>query len=291
MGKMTTRRKLAIATWSAPREGNIYGKLTVDMTEASAYCDHIRETTGEKVTVTHLAGKAIAQALAAEPSLNGRIVLGRFVPHKTVDVTYLISLEGGKDLAKFKIERADEKSIVEIARELREGAERLRAGQDADFEKSKGLIRLLPTFLLRWFLWLVGWLMGAVGLELKRLGLERFPFGSCIVTSVGMFGLDEGFAPPTPFARVPIYVLVGAISDRPTCIDGELAIRPQVTLTATIDHRFIDGFQGGVIAREARRVFEDPWATLGDADRPSADSEVDSSEVEETTERGEQPSA
>jgi pyruvate dehydrogenase E2 component (dihydrolipoamide acetyltransferase) len=27
---MSTRRKLAISTWDAPREGNIYGKLTVD---------------------------------------------------------------------------------------------------------------------------------------------------------------------------------------------------------------------------------------------------------------------
>lgn len=27
------RRKLAIATWASPREGNIYGKLTVDATE------------------------------------------------------------------------------------------------------------------------------------------------------------------------------------------------------------------------------------------------------------------
>ena len=29
---MTPRRKLSIASWSAPSEGNIYGKLTVDAT-------------------------------------------------------------------------------------------------------------------------------------------------------------------------------------------------------------------------------------------------------------------
>ncbi len=63
----TLRRKLAIASWSSPSEGNIYGKLTVDATEALAYLDHLRETTGEKVTVTHLVGKAVAEALAAEP--------------------------------------------------------------------------------------------------------------------------------------------------------------------------------------------------------------------------------
>src|SRR5437868_3292437 len=39
MSKMSTRRKLAIATWGNPGEGNIYGKLTLDATEALAYLD------------------------------------------------------------------------------------------------------------------------------------------------------------------------------------------------------------------------------------------------------------
>ena len=30
------------------------------------------------------------------------------------------------------------------------------------------------------------------------------------------------------------------------------------TITATIDHRFMDGFQGGVLARKVREIFADP---------------------------------
>lgn len=255
----STRRKLAIATWRAPREGNIYGKLTVDATEALAYIDHVREQTGEKVTITHLVGKAVGEALAREPTLNGRIVMGRYVPNEDVSLSYLVAMEDGADLAKAKIEHIDRKSVVDVARELRELAERLRAGADDDWEKSKGLIRALPTQLLRPLLWLIGWLSSSLGLEAKAIGVERFPFGAAIVTSVGMFGLDEGYAPPTPFARVPIYVLVGAIRDQVTVVDGEPEVRPLLTVTATIDHRFIDGFQAGVLAREFRRVFEDPW--------------------------------
>ena len=263
MGKMTVRRKLAIATWSAPREGNIYGKLTVDATAALEYIEHIRKETGEKVTITHLVGKAVAMALEEAPSLNGRIVFGGYAPFDSVDVTYLVALEEGEELAKAKIDNANKKSVVEISQELREKAGRLKQGKDDDFEKSKGLIRALPTWLLRPLLWLTGWLSGAVGLQMKALGLERFPFGSCIVTSVGMFGLDEGFAPPTPFARVPVYVLVGAIRPRPAVVDGRVIVQQQVTLTATIDHRFIDGYQGGILARVVRRVLEDPWSLEG----------------------------
>jgi pyruvate dehydrogenase E2 component (dihydrolipoamide acetyltransferase) len=105
-----------------------------------------------------------------------------------------------------------------------------------------------------------------LGVSAPVLGVSRFPFGSAIVTSVGMFGLDEAYVPPTPFARVPLYVLIGAVRDSVTVVDGEIAVRPQLTITATIDHRFIDGFQGGVLAQAVRKVFEDPWAI----DRASA---------------------
>lgn len=260
---MSTRRKLAIATWSAPHEPNIYGKLTLDAGPALAYLEHLRKTTGEKVTLTHLVGRAVAEALGRAPGLNGRIVFGRYVPFDTVDIAFLVSLEEGEDLAKAKVERANEKTVVQIAAELRERAGRLRTGKDVDFEKSKGLLRVLPSFILRYVVHAVGFLTGALGVDAKGLGLERFPFGSCIVTSVGMFGLDEGFVPPTPFARVPVYVLVGAVSDRPAVVNGALAIRPQVTLTATIDHRFIDGFQGGVLAKVVREVMANPWKLDG----------------------------
>ena len=253
-----TRRKLAIATWSAPSEGNIYGKLTLDATKVLTYIAALRERTGEKVTIGHLVGKAVALALRAAPGLNGRIAFGRFIPHETVDVTFLVAVEGGADLAKAKIERVDEKSLVDISRALRERAERLRGGRDDEFEKSKGVVRMLPMWLLRPVLFLTGWLTAALGIEMKAFGLERFPFGSAVITNVGVFGVDEGFAPPTPFARVPVLVLVGAVSDRPAVVDGQVVVRPQITITATLDHRFIDGAQVAVLAKTVRGIFEEP---------------------------------
>jgi pyruvate/2-oxoglutarate dehydrogenase complex dihydrolipoamide acyltransferase (E2) component len=258
MSKMSTRRKLAIASWSAPKEGNIYGKLTIDATNAEAYIEEMRQKSGEKITITHLVGKACAQALKQEPSLNGRITFGRFVPHETVDVAFLVATDGGKDLAKAKVENADQKSVAEIARELRESVERLRAGKDEAFEKSKGPLKMLPTWAIKPIVSLTGYLTGSLGVNMKGLGLEAFPFGSCIVTSVGMLGVDEGFAPPTPWAHVPVYVLVGAIKEQPAVVDGQIVPRPMLTITATIDHRFIDGFQGGTLAKVVREVLENP---------------------------------
>ncbi len=270
---MSTRRKLAIATWGAPDEGPIYGKLTVDATEAVAYLAHVRATTGEKVTLTHLVGKVVGNALAQAPGLNGYLRFGTYIPHEHVNVTYLVALEEGADLAKAKVDDVDKKSVVEVARDLRARAERLRKGEDDAFKKSMGPVRLLPTWLIRPILTLTGWLTGSLGLSVPALGLEAFPFGSCVVTSVGMFGLDEGFAPFTPFARVPVLVLVGAVRDGVVVIDGAPVVRKQLTITATIDHRFLDGFQGGVLAKVVRDQLENPWQLDG-IERPVAASGV-----------------
>jgi pyruvate dehydrogenase E2 component (dihydrolipoamide acetyltransferase) len=263
MKAMTTRRKLAIATWGPPTEGNIYGRVALDTEAVERHLAWLHRTTGEKVTLTAFVGACVARALAATPSLNGRIWLGRYIPHRSVAISFLVALEEGGDLGKVKIERADEKGPQGIARELRERASTLHQGKDEAYNKSKGVIALLPTWILRPMLRWVGWLGSCGGLSIPALGVEAFPFGAAIITSIGMLGIDEGLVPPTPFAHVPLYVCVGAQRRVPAEWNGELALRPQVVITATIDHRFVDGYQLATLAKLLRELFANPWVFSG----------------------------
>lgn len=270
MPKLRTRQKLAIASWAAPQEGNIYGKLTVDATNALAYLEHVRADTGARVTLTHLVGKAIGMALAKAPSLNATIVFGTLKQFETVDVAFLVAMDDGKDLAKAKVCNVDRKSVVDISHELSAAADKLRAGKDETFEKSKGPLQMLPTWLIRPLVKLTGFLASGLGINMKGLGLEAYPFGAAVVTSVGMFGIDEGYAPPTPWARVPVWILVGAVKDAAVVIDGAIVVRKQLTITATIDHRYIDGAQLGVLAKVMRGIFDNPWQLDGLQGPPGA---------------------
>lgn len=256
--KMSLRRKLAIATWSAPREGNIYGKMELPATALVDYLDRLRASSGRRVTVTHAVGKAVALALSQAPWLNGYLRFGRYIPHKTVDISFLVVLEGGQNLAKVKVSQADKLTVLALAQHLEEGAARLRRGEDEAFKKSMAPLRFLPVGLIRPLLHLTGWLTASLGVRAPALGLEAFPFGAAIITSVGMLGIDEGYVPPTPFARVPVYVLVGALRDKPWVEDGNLKIQPTLTLTATLDHRFVDGYQAAVLANVVRQVLLNP---------------------------------
>jgi len=263
--RQSTRRKMMIASWSAPSEGNIHGVMEVDVTNAQAYIKE-RRAAGEHPTITHLCIKAVGSGITQAPSLNGRLVWGKFFPHSHVDVGCLVAIDGGKDLANAKITNVDTRSIASIGRILRAKADKLRQKKDKDFNKASQMLRWLPVFVIRPLLYWLGFLGSALGLEIPALGVRRFPFGTCLVTSVGMLGCECAFVPFPPYARVPILVMIGGIADKAVVIDGEVVVRPMLTITATIDHRFVDGSEAAKLAARVRAVLDDPAAFDGEDD-------------------------
>ena len=51
-------------------------------------------------------------------------------------------------------------------------------------------------------------------------------------------------------------VAVGATMDRVVPVGGELAVRPMLTLTATFDHRAVDGAYSAAFLDRLRRIIE-----------------------------------
>lgn len=254
--QMSTRRRLTISTWKPPRDGVIFGTITLDCSNALKYMEEIREATGDKVTITAFVGAAVARALRDEPTLNGRIHLGKYIPYDKVTVSYLVQVGEGQNLAQVRIEDADNLSAIETAERLRAQAGKVRSGEDKNFEKSTNMAAKMPTWLLRRVLSLSGYVTTGMGKPFA--GQPAYPFGSCIITSIGMLGVDEAFVPPTPFARVPLYVAIGAVRDMVFAEDGQPVVRPGITVTATMDHRFVDGFQAATVARSFRKAFNEP---------------------------------
>ena len=69
---------------------------------------------------------------------------------------------------------------------------------------------------------------------------------------------------------MPVLVVIGAMRDAPLVVEGEVVIRSQLTITATIDHRFMDGYQGGVLAKTVRQCFVAPWSLEGHQSPPAS---------------------
>ncbi|MDP9406071.1 MAG: 2-oxo acid dehydrogenase subunit E2 [Actinomycetota bacterium] len=263
-----TVRKLAIATWPAPSHGVIYGRVDADVSRTLPYLERAAVVAGRPVTMTALVGKAVALALAAAPQLNARIVAGRVRRLASVDVSFFVDVGSGRDLSAVTVSGADTASLADIAGRLTSEAARARAGVEPRLGSARRLAQRLPVPLLRGALWAAGLVTAGYGRPLPALGLPADPFGGALVTSLGMHGVDIAFAPLVPFARVGTVIFVGAVRDRPAVVGGQVVVRPLVTLTATLDHRLVDGVEAARLAALLRRVVEDPQATLGPPDGP-----------------------
>lgn len=252
----TGRRRLAIASFRASRDGRIYTRLALDATPVLAYVERTRTRTGVQVTLTHVVAAALARAIRDVPEVRARVVLGRAVPLENCAISFTVDVEGGADLAPIRVDHADRKTPAEIAAIVRPAVERVRSGDDHAHRRSAAWVRRLPWWGLRAGLAVAGFVFS--GLGRPAFGQSAFPLGAALVSNVGPLGLDEAFLAPMPMARVPLYLAVGAVRDAAMVVDGELAVRPQVVLVATGDHRIIDGAHAGRVVAILRDLLTHP---------------------------------
>ncbi|MEO8702513.1 MAG: 2-oxo acid dehydrogenase subunit E2 [Kofleriaceae bacterium] len=249
-------RRMAAAMWRAPSDPSIYGSMDVDATATLAF---LREHPEPAPTITHVVARAVALAMRDQPELNGKVRFGgRLEQRATIDVFVTVATAGNTDLSGARIDRADTKSLVELARELRDRVGKIRGGSDARYKQSKRALKAVPWWLARTATWLSDVLVNELHVDLPAHGLPQDPFGSAIVTSVGMFGIDSAFAPFVPLARCPMLILVPEIRPRPWAVGDRVEVRPVLRLCATFDHRIIDGAAAGRFAARLTELFANP---------------------------------
>jgi len=244
-------RRMAAGMWRSPRDPSIYGQMDVDATAALAFLAE----QPERVTVTHLVARAVAVALREQPELNAKVRFwGRLEQRETIDL--FVTVATGGDLSGARIDRADHKSLGELAREVGERAGKIRKGDDKDYARTRGTMKSLPWWLARPATWATDLLVNELHVELP--GMPGDPFGSAIITSVGMFGIDSAFAPFVPLARCPMLILVPEVRPRPWAVGDAVEARPVLRLCATFDHRIIDGAAAGRFAARLSELFASP---------------------------------
>jgi pyruvate/2-oxoglutarate dehydrogenase complex dihydrolipoamide acyltransferase (E2) component len=262
-------RKLAAAMWAAPNDPHIFGFLDVDATPVLALMERYEERTGTRISVTHVVTRALALILARHPEVNAKVGWANILRRTQVDIFCQVSTDGGKDLSGAKIPQTDTLSLAQLAAALRGSSKAIREGRDPSYERSRNLFRALPLWGLRLMLWTLSLLNNTLNLHLPRLGMPRDAFGSAMVTSVGMLGIDSGFAPFTPLARCPIILTVTRIKKRPWVVDDEVVARPVLRLCGTFDHRVIDGYHAGEICSEIEAMMAEPEVLLTEEERAS----------------------
>jgi pyruvate dehydrogenase E2 component (dihydrolipoamide acetyltransferase) len=93
--------------------------------------------------------------------------------------------------------------------------------------------------------------------KLQREDLEE---GTFTISNLGMYGVQSFTAVLNPPQAA--ILAVGATEDRAVPVEGEIAVRPMLTLTATFDHRAVDGAPAAGFLQSVKELLEEPALML-----------------------------
>jgi pyruvate dehydrogenase E2 component (dihydrolipoamide acetyltransferase) len=94
----------------------------------------------------------------------------------------------------------------------------------------------------------------------SKLRAEDLEGGTFTLSNLGMYAVESFTAVLNPPQAA--IVAVGASEDRVVPAEGGTAVRPMVTLTATFDHRAVDGAPAAAFLQTLKESLEDPGLAL-----------------------------
>ena len=94
----------------------------------------------------------------------------------------------------------------------------------------------------------------------NKLTTQDLEGGTFTISNLGMFGIEQFVAVINPPQAA--ILAVGATIDTPVARDGEVVVRPMLTMTLTVDHRAVDGAAGADFLRTVKQFVEEPALAL-----------------------------
>jgi pyruvate/2-oxoglutarate dehydrogenase complex dihydrolipoamide acyltransferase (E2) component len=147
----------------------------------------------------------LAKVVKHVPLVNSSLIDGQVKIWEDINVAVAIALDMGpyeSGLITPVIKNADQKSLTAIGRSTRELVKKAKSG---------------------------------------GLSIEDMSGGTITLSNVGAYA--PGWTISTPILNLPQAFIVqpGAIVDRVVAVNGEMAVRPIMSVSVTFDHRIMDG--------------------------------------------------
>lgn len=200
----------------------------IDMTELVKFRSALleqEEALGTRISYTDILVFIIARALKDNPIVNASLIENEIKIWEDINIGVAVALEeeGEWGLIVPVVRNANQKSLVEISREVKSITQKARTG------------KLMP---------------------------DDVTGGTFTLTNLGAFGGGWGFGTPIINQPESAILGTGAITDRPVVRQGQIVIRPIMTCSFTFDHRVIDGAPAAKFMVSLTKLLESPALLL-----------------------------
>ena len=251
-------KKINYTSWSNPYDPQTYTTLRLDITKIIPYLKKKEEEIKVHLTPTIFTIKLMAIILKKYPEVYGYIKFGIYTKKEGVDICCLVEVGGGKELANTTIIDCEKKSFQDIQQEFEKNVKSLKSRKNKDQNFKMKIFKFVPTFLSGPFTQVISYL-SSIGLKINAVGLKRFEFGSCVITSIGSLGIEDSFAPIPPLTFAPLLLtLCQKYEVNKKNEEGNIETRTYLRMNFTADYRFFSPKTASSIFKDIHLYGEDP---------------------------------
>ena len=138
-------KKFNMAGYNQSFDPTIYAKVKFDLTKAREFMAKKEKETGKKISITLFWIKVVAEVFNNLPECNEIIRFGLKAKRTDVDMGILVNVGDGKDLANMTMRNIPNRTFAELSDELYREADVFKKEKNEEYNKTKSLIRILPT--------------------------------------------------------------------------------------------------------------------------------------------------
>ena len=251
-------KKINYSSWSNPYDPQTYTTLKLDITKIIPYLKKKEEEIKIHLTPTIFAIKLMSIILKKYPEVYGYIKFGIYDIKEGVDICCLVEVGGGKELANTTIINCEKKNFQEIHKEFEANVKSLKSRKNKDQVFKMKIFKFIPTFLSGSFTQIVSYL-SSIGLKFESIGIKKFEFGSCVITSIGSLGIEDSFAPIPPLTFAPLLLtLCQKYNVNKKNEEGKIEKKTYLRMNFTADYRFFSSRTATAMFKDIHLFGEDP---------------------------------
>lgn len=253
--------------------------FTVDFSESLKYLESIQQPDRPRISIQHFITAVIGRVYKAFPQANACVIGKKIFRFPHVGVVIPVdktssedrSTPGGEEVGAVLIEKAEERSLWEIAESTRKKVrkETGNAPKKSVLQKLMPYTRYVPQVVLS----------GALGIGDRLMKNHKFfkkvhsafPI-TVVVSNVGAIlpkhnrirMQSASFTPPSRFLHLGTFLGILPIQDEIILEDGKAVARPVLPIAFIFDHRLFDGVMCGRIVAMMTDIFQNPAETFGE---------------------------
>jgi hypothetical protein len=255
-------RRIMPYIMKGPNGSVVYFDLPVDVSETNRVIEQFNAAHPErKITLFHLVLWAAVQTLHEKSRLNRFVAGGRLWQRDGIWISYSVKKKLAEDAPVVVLKRRFDpaESFRQLVEGYYAGLQAGRSEKKSRVDKELSLALRLPPAGLEGFVRLERRL-DALGL-LPKSYIDGDPlFASLLIANLASLKMDSGFHHLYDYGNIPVFCVIGKITDEAVAVDGKLVVRPRAHLRFSFDERVEDGLYAQRALELLKQRVEDPRA-------------------------------